>query len=630
MQVSPLHHTADVPSSHRRRPFRNLPTFAAVPISKQKTYNNPSIPRTKAESCQVCCVVFETLAQSIVHLPWNRFCGAAFITFYSSEHSSSCCTLLLSQSTSLHRSALPSTLTMGSVRRTKNFANDSQTPIFLYTILKQLDLKSVDWPQVARSLEISNGHAARMRYSRMKQQFEGLTGQPKAPRARKEKVKASESASKPSKENTNGKRALLEEENERLAREQSIRTLRQEMQPDNEWKRARLEASLYDDAGFIPLPDYAQHPMWQRQPAIGPESFLLNPVGSPRGALFAPNVKMEPDAATHPHGNLDPASHTIKQEHHLSSANMEGVSIPVQGIKEEPGFFERPCPWPLAMSHYTALDIKEGNFMEIYRAPSPIMPSLPGARFAPNANEETDSGTSSPQPRGWGPPNAPDAYNVYGRDGNAQEAMRYPNAYVPQTTPPAGYMLPPSYYSRPVQVPRQNEGHRSGLSVAPVTATIGVSGQSSSINLNPSASPYKDLLTTPLYVQKRPASGVQTTDSDNSTFRRAYPKPTTSQDIIKSGQVTEASPLAAPPLTWTDPLTSTVEQQDEALNSMFDRCTNAIDWILNDNLDVPAITSNANDAKVKDEMTSASADANSAENTDAMVVIMDEHVELLE
>ncbi|KAI9744231.1 MAG: hypothetical protein M1818_002383 [Claussenomyces sp. TS43310] len=44
---------------------------------------------------------------------------------------------------------------------------------FLYTILKQLDLKSVDWNQVARELGVTNGHASRMRYSRFKQQMEG-------------------------------------------------------------------------------------------------------------------------------------------------------------------------------------------------------------------------------------------------------------------------------------------------------------------------------------------------------------------------------------------------------------------------------------------------------------------------
>ena len=87
---------------------------------------------------------------------------------------------------------------------------DGQTAKFLYTILKQLDLKSVgifkprpplllsscprsltlvqiDWNLVASQLEITNGHAARMRFSRFKQHMEGTTTAPRTPRPKKEK-----------------------------------------------------------------------------------------------------------------------------------------------------------------------------------------------------------------------------------------------------------------------------------------------------------------------------------------------------------------------------------------------------------------------------------------------------------
>ncbi|KAL8827351.1 MAG: hypothetical protein Q9191_003243 [Dirinaria sp. TL-2023a] len=53
---------------------------------------------------------------------------------------------------------------------------------FLYTILKQLDLKSIDWNEVAGSLDITNGHAARMRFSRFKQQMEGIQPQVRKPK----------------------------------------------------------------------------------------------------------------------------------------------------------------------------------------------------------------------------------------------------------------------------------------------------------------------------------------------------------------------------------------------------------------------------------------------------------------
>lgn len=50
---------------------------------------------------------------------------------------------------------------------------------FLYTIVKQLDLKSIDWSAVAAQLNITNGHAARMRFSRFKQAMEGVVPAPR-------------------------------------------------------------------------------------------------------------------------------------------------------------------------------------------------------------------------------------------------------------------------------------------------------------------------------------------------------------------------------------------------------------------------------------------------------------------
>ncbi|OKL64173.1 hypothetical protein UA08_00723 [Talaromyces atroroseus] len=64
---------------------------------------------------------------------------------------------------------------MTTQRRSKTMPTEGQTTKFLYAILKQLDLKTIDWSLVATELEISNGHAARMRYSRFKQQMEATT-----------------------------------------------------------------------------------------------------------------------------------------------------------------------------------------------------------------------------------------------------------------------------------------------------------------------------------------------------------------------------------------------------------------------------------------------------------------------
>ncbi|QKX62419.1 uncharacterized protein TRUGW13939_09580 [Talaromyces rugulosus] len=64
-------------------------------------------------------------------------------------------------------------------RRSRTMPTEGHISKFLYSILKQLDLKSIDWSLVATELEISNGHAARMRYSRFKQQMEGTVYVPK-------------------------------------------------------------------------------------------------------------------------------------------------------------------------------------------------------------------------------------------------------------------------------------------------------------------------------------------------------------------------------------------------------------------------------------------------------------------
>ena len=75
---------------------------------------------------------------------------------------------------------------MASLRRNKTLSPDGQTARFLYTIIKQLDLKTIDWNSVAEGLDITNGHAARMRFSRFKQHIEGAPTQPRAARAKKE------------------------------------------------------------------------------------------------------------------------------------------------------------------------------------------------------------------------------------------------------------------------------------------------------------------------------------------------------------------------------------------------------------------------------------------------------------
>ncbi|KAL6720268.1 hypothetical protein ACLMJK_002189 [Lecanora helva] len=88
---------------------------------------------------------------------------------------------------------------MASLRKSRNLANDPAIAKFLYIILKQLDLKSIDWQEVANEIGITNGHAARMRYSRLKAQMEGQPAASRTSKAavpRKRKAKADKGTNK--------------------------------------------------------------------------------------------------------------------------------------------------------------------------------------------------------------------------------------------------------------------------------------------------------------------------------------------------------------------------------------------------------------------------------------------------
>ncbi|OJD15669.1 hypothetical protein AJ78_04087 [Emergomyces pasteurianus Ep9510] len=94
---------------------------------------------------------------------------------------------------------------------------DGQTAKFLYTMLKQLDLKSIDWNLVASQLEISNGHAARMRFSRFRQHMEGIstTHRTKKPKVDKAQLKKLQQNSEPKREPTVKTERIVKQEPDR-------------------------------------------------------------------------------------------------------------------------------------------------------------------------------------------------------------------------------------------------------------------------------------------------------------------------------------------------------------------------------------------------------------------------------
>ncbi|KAL4960309.1 uncharacterized protein BDV14DRAFT_204840 [Aspergillus stella-maris] len=75
-------------------------------------------------------------------------------------------------------------------RRNKAIPTDSAPARFFYAMLRQLDLKNIDWNLVASENEISNGHAARMRYHRFRNQIENIQPQKRKSKANKTSKKS--------------------------------------------------------------------------------------------------------------------------------------------------------------------------------------------------------------------------------------------------------------------------------------------------------------------------------------------------------------------------------------------------------------------------------------------------------
>ena len=222
---------------------------------------------------------------------------------------------------------------MGSLRRTKNFATDPQTPMFLYSILKQLDLRSINWNDVADALGISNGHAARMRYSRMKSQFEGLSNEPKPPRPKKENTGETKSSKSKAK---NNKRLLMEDENERLTTQRA--SSQQAMSQDP--KRIKVEPQSYmnpwNPTGMLAGQPYAA-PYWI-QPTIKPEPDACGSQSIPLHSVVpSPAIKKEPESSAATVEYPFTASPSIKQEPSAPTEECEMLDSNPIVVKTEPG-----------------------------------------------------------------------------------------------------------------------------------------------------------------------------------------------------------------------------------------------------------------------------------------------------
>ena len=206
---------------------------------------------------------------------------------------------------------------MASLRRSKSLTPDGQTARFLYTILKQLDLKTVDWTIVAEAIGITNGHAARMRYSRFKQQIEGTPNQSK-----KERSKKSESVDrghqpdahrKREREDDNGRSAREDERDSKMFKVEPCFTQPWQFIPPNIGQRFQFEPAPQFDMGGPPAPQVSTvvksepHSEQTISPdaSVGQAAVSKTPkTGAPPSKLEAPQeprtVKSEPVAPAAP------------------------------------------------------------------------------------------------------------------------------------------------------------------------------------------------------------------------------------------------------------------------------------------------------------------------------------------
>lgn len=343
---------------------------------------------------------------------------------------------------------------MASQRRTKNFATDPQTPMFLYTILKQLDLRSINWNEVADSLSISNGHAARMRYSRMRTQFESLSNAQGPSKPKKEKTGESKSSRSKAKKDNN-KRLLVEEENERLANQQT--PLQHPMAQDCDPKKIKLEPQGYVHPWnpgnmYTGYASQAFPGAYYRQPYMKTEPLTFGTYAVPPQAVpFAPAIKKEPE---------------------ISMADSDSFQTPLTMIKEEPNVTIQSC------------DIPESDLGVIKQELESVdsEPTTPRPTFA--------TGISNTYPLSQ----TIDSY--FDREENPPVTAQ-PQSMLDSMT---GFPLPqnPSYGAYQTVNATQNLLRWNTPNIGHVATAFPIDEAYSNMILNPSATTYSDMLNMPL------------------------------------------------------------------------------------------------------------------------------------
>ncbi|KIV83676.1 hypothetical protein PV11_05678 [Exophiala sideris] len=441
---------------------------------------------------------------------------------------------------------------MASPRRTKNFAQDAQTPIFLYTILKQLDLRSIDWNQVADSLDISNGHAARMRYSRMRTQFEGVVNQSRSTKPKKEKERSV-------KEKAKGKRQLLEEENDRLGNEQNH--MGRYDQQHNAQKRVRLEPSFFGNptwtSSVTPGQQYASG-YWNQS------TIKTEPICTVKSQ--APLIKTDPDLST-----------TVNE-----------ASISEQPIKREP---------PIKQEHPIKEEPTTAHFNDQLCAPT-----IDAVKDEPETvamKQEPMTTTAYYYPtyaNGFGTTSGSDAYI------NAQRAMEYYNSHtMPMSAAPV-YQVSQTYNHPSWLTPRHNINQWSQPSLN-VGATAGSADHmfDNNLSLNPLATSYEELLNMPLYFEQQQNPGLTTTESYAGQLTAQHAINAHSENNLSDKQAIErTSSPAMPSVESSTTVKSDVQSNTTASISSSPgpmHTTEARDNVSNEQRSEPSVTKTGADAE---------------------------------
>ncbi|OLN92103.1 hypothetical protein CCHL11_01509 [Colletotrichum chlorophyti] len=191
---------------------------------------------------------------------------------------------------------------------------DNQMTRFLFAILKQKNLKDIDWNAVAHdpilTQPITNGHAARMRYSRFRSAMLGLEPQKRnRTAANKNRVTKSKKELKPKKEEEDDKQRVKPEPGTLEALRQSGMPVRSPVTV----KQEHCQPSYRQQ--FTPT-SMASPPAPECQPAFPPR--LLTPCSddmfsAPHSLQFSPSANI---MATHAAFDIPSAIPCAHEQHH--------------------------------------------------------------------------------------------------------------------------------------------------------------------------------------------------------------------------------------------------------------------------------------------------------------------------